>query len=103
MPVQLPECVQRVLWDTDPGAVTWERDREAVLGRVLVHGEWEAICWLRRTAGDEAIRAWIVATHARRLSREQIRFWQLLLELPEDLVQSWLARPGRRVWDERCA
>ena len=101
-PRELPECVRRLLWDTDPDAVTWETHRDALVGRVLAHGEWDAIRWLRKTAGDEAIRAWILATHARRLSPEQIRFWQLLLDLPENLVRSWLDRPERQVWDHRC-
>lgn len=103
MAVELPESVLRVLWDTDPTAVSLETHRASLIGRVLAHGEWEAIRWLRRNAGDEAIRAWIVTTRGRRLSRAQIRFWQLLLELPEELVQGWLGLPERRIWDERCA
>ena len=58
--------------------------------------------WLRREAGDEEIRAWILATHARRLSRPQVRFWQTLLELPDALVEAWLRAPERQVWDQRC-
>ncbi|NOT30470.1 MAG: hypothetical protein HOP15_08490 [Planctomycetes bacterium] len=102
-PVELPESVTRLLWDTDASAVTWEAHRQSVLGRVLAHGDWDALRWLRTTAGDEAIRAWIVATRGRRLSRRQIRFWQLLLDLPEDEVEAWLALPERQVWDDRCA
>ncbi len=102
-PVALPECVTRLLWDTDPGSVSWEANRESLIARVLAHGDWDAIRWLRATAGDGAIRAWIVATRGRRLSRRQIRFWQLLLALPEDEVEVWLALPERQVWDGRCA
>jgi uncharacterized protein DUF6922 len=103
VPLELPESVTSLLWDTDPGAVTWEAHRDFLVGRVLAHGDWNALCWLRKAAGDEAIRAWVVATRGRRLAREQIRFWQLLLDLPEPLVQGWLDLPERRVWDERCA
>lgn len=102
-PLELPESVMRLLWDTDPAAVTWEEHRDFLIGRVLAHGDWSAQRWLRRTAGDDVIRDWIVATRGRRLARAQIRFWQLLLDLPEPLVQGWLDLPGRRVWDERCA
>src|SRR5262245_13470456 len=99
-PVELPEPVTRCLWDTDLGSVRWETARDAILGRVRVHGDWDALRGLRKTAGDDAIRAWLVATCARRLSRRQIRFWQLLLDLPEAQVAEWLALPGRTVWDE---
>ena len=101
--IELPECVTRLLWDTDPRGVTWEAQRDVLIGRVLVHGEWDAIRWLRAAAGEVAIRDWIVATRGRRLSRPQIRFWQLLLDLPEDLVRTWLDLPERQVWDNRCA
>jgi len=93
----------RVLWDTDPRSVSWEAHRESLIGRVLAHGDWDALRWLRTTAGDGAIRDWIVATRGRRLSRQQIRFWQLLLDLPEQQVEAWLALPERKVWDERSA
>jgi hypothetical protein len=56
---------------------------------------------LRRTAGDEALRARIVATRGRRLSPRQLRLWQLLLDLPEAEVTVWLAEPARMVWDRR--
>jgi hypothetical protein len=55
--VELPECVTRLLWDTDPRRVSWETHRESILGRVLVHGDWDAIRWLRAVAGDAAVRA----------------------------------------------
>jgi hypothetical protein len=100
--VELPDCITRVLWDTDTRRVTWETHRESVLGRVLVYGDWDAIRWLRAVAGDDAIRAWIVGTRGRRLSRQQIRFWQLVLDLPDGHVREWLSSPERSVWDARC-
>ncbi len=102
-PVGLPECVTRLLWDTEPGSVGLETHRDSLIGRVLAHGEWDAVRWLRASVGDEAIRAWIRTTRARRLSRRQIRLWQILLDLPEHEVEAWLGLPERRVWDERCA
>lgn len=103
VPLELPRSVTRLLWDTDPATVSWEGQREFLVGRVLAHGDWDALRWLRRTAGDVTLRNWIVATRGRRLTRAQLRFWQLLLDLPEPLVQGWLDLPERKVWDERCA
>jgi hypothetical protein len=102
MPVVLPDCVRSLLWDTDPAAVGWESSREFLIGRILAHGDWDALRWLRRTAGDDALREWILARRGRALSPQQLRFWQALLDLPADLVTSWLAAPERQVWDRRC-
>ena len=96
----LPEFVARLLWDTEERA-DLATHRHFLIGRVLAEGDWEALRWLRREAGDGALRAWMRATRARRLSRRQIRFWQLLLDLPDTEVESWLADPVREVWDRR--
>lgn len=101
--IELPECVTRLLWDTDARSVTWETHRAFLIGRILSQGEWDAIRWLRSTAGDDALREWITVTRGRRLSREQLRFWQVVLDLPEELVLAWLSMPERQVWDGRCA
>jgi hypothetical protein len=57
--------------------------------------------WLRAQAGDDAIRAWIEKREGRGLSRQQIRFWQLMLDLPSRQVDSWLQSEERKVWDRR--
>jgi hypothetical protein len=49
---------------------------------------------LRRTAGDAALRSRIVDTHNRKLSERQLRLWQVLLDIPQDSVSTWLAQPG---------
>jgi hypothetical protein len=97
----LPSEVRGLLHDCDPDRVTWEAHREFLIDRILSDGDWDAVLWLRRTAGDEALRARIVATRGRRLSPRQLRLWQLLLDLPEAEVTVWLAEPARIVWDRR--
>ncbi len=100
--MRLPRCVQQLLWDVGED-VSWERHRDFLIERALVHGDWDAQQWVRRRAGDAAVRAVLEQTRARSLSRAQIRFWQLILGLPDELVDSWLDDPSRKVWDRRTA
>ncbi len=97
----LPACVADVLWDHVPGAVCWSRDRSYLIERVLAHGSFEAIRWLRERVSNEELGRLIRKTRGRRLSARQLRFWQVILDLPDDEVSSWLGDAGRQVWDRR--
>lgn len=99
----LPDGIRSLLHDTAPAGVSWEQHEDFLVDRILADGDWDSVRWLRRTAGDAAIRVRILATRGRRLSPRQIRLWQLLLDLPQDLVDTWLADPNRSVWDRRSA
>ena len=99
----LPEQFRSLFWDHDFAALDWRRDREFVIGRVLEAGSWDAISWLRREAGDAAISDWIQRHRGRSLSSEQLRFWQLILDLPAESVDLWLQSPERRIWEGRGA
>ena len=97
----LPASVQALLWDCDLLSISWERYASFLSERVLSRGDWDSICWLRETAGDQRLRELIRQTHGRFLPRQQIRFWQLLLALPGPEVDAWLLEPQRQVWDNR--
>ena len=101
--VQLPPDVRRLLYDCDPDQVRWEQHGGFLIDRILSEGGWDAIRWLRDVAGDAALRARLVETKGRRLSPRQLRFWQLLLDVPEHVVSAWLADPARSIWDRRSA
>ncbi len=100
--MRLPPCVQRLLWDVGQD-VSWESHRDFLIERALVHGDWDAQQWVRHQAGDAAVQTVLERTRARSLSRAQIRFWQLILALPDELVDPWLDDPSRKVWDRRTA
>jgi len=74
-----------------------------IIGRVLASGPWETVQWLRSAAGDAAIRSWIERHEGRGLSPRQLRFWQLVLDIPARRVNAWLEDERRRVWDRRSA
>jgi hypothetical protein len=99
---ELPEAVKRLFWDQDPDALRWERDRQAILGRILSAGSWDAVSWVRQRAGDSALRDWIEQHRGRGLSPQQLRYWQLILDIPARRVSAWLREEARQVWDHRA-
>ena len=102
-PVELPESIRLLFWEYAEGAVSWERHRDFVVERVLSRGDWDAICWVRRQAGDAGLLDTLRRTRGRWLSRPQIRFWRLIFGLPDAEVETWLSSEARPLWDGRTA
>jgi len=100
---QLPPSVSRLFWEYQAGAVSWQDHRDFIVERVLARGDWDAIRWVRAHAGDAVVRQIVTRTRGRWLSRAQLRFWQLVLDLPDDEVAAWLGARGREIWDRRSA
>jgi hypothetical protein len=98
----LPLSVKKLFWDLPPRSLRLDRDREMIIGRVLASGPWETVQWLRSAVGDDAIRQWIEARDGRGLSPRQLRYWQLVLDIPGHLVDAWLRSDRRQVWDRRA-
>jgi len=100
-PDRLPEMLRPLFWDTEFDQVSWQAHRDYVIRRVLSAGTWDAVCWLRRKLGDAALRQWIEQHEGRGLSSRQLRFWEVILDLPGAEVDGWLASEGRRLWEGR--
>ncbi len=98
----LPDHVQDLFWDYDSEAIDWDDDRELVIRRVLTDGNWDAITWLRDRLGDERLRGWMLEHEGRGLSPRQLRFWEVVLELPSGQVDAWIAGRRHAVWDGRA-
>jgi hypothetical protein len=98
---KLPARLRPLFWDYRFGVLRWETDRELVIGRVLAHGDWNAIRWLRRRAGELVLKEWLMRRHGGGLPPEKLRYWQLILGLPRRTVDAWLRDPRRAVWDHR--
>lgn len=99
----LPEALRGLFWEYDFEDLSWEEDRDLIVGRILSAGSWESVQWLRRRAGDAAVRDWIRRHHGRTLSRRQLRFWQLILELPSEEVDAWLEAREPDLWETQWA
>jgi hypothetical protein len=88
-----------LFWDTDFDRLDWGEHRDFVVRRVLSAGTWDAIRWLRAELGDPALRLWIEQHEGRGLSSRQLRFWELVLDLPSASVDQWLDSEGRKIWE----
>ena len=98
----LPEQLRPLFWQHDFEELSWEQDRDLVIGRTLSHGSWDDIQWLRSRLTNAELREWIVRRRGRMLSPRQLRFWELILGIPRATVTRWLDRPERKIWDQRA-
>jgi hypothetical protein len=97
----LREMLRPLFWDCDFDELDLNQHRDFVIRRILESGTWDAVCWLRQDQGDETLRKWIAQHEGRSLSPQQLRYWELVLELPAESVDRWLQSPERRVWEGR--
>jgi hypothetical protein len=97
----LPPVLRPLFWDCDFSQLDWQTHRDFIVRRVLVEGDWDAVCWLRRELGDAGLREWILQHEGRALSPQQLRFWELILDLPKDEVDRWLQADARAIWEGR--
>lgn len=99
----MPPRLLPFFWDTDAGSLNLVRDRDFVCSRLLQEGGLAEVKFLRSHYGDAVLRNWMVRHEARGMSAARIRFWQLLLEIPERKVSPWLRRARRGDWPRRAA
>jgi len=100
---RLPRRLRVLFWDTDAARLDIDRNREFICTRLLQEGGLAEVKFLRACYGDGAVRSWIVRHRARGMSPARIRFWQLLLKLPERRVSAWLRRARSGDWPRRAA
>lgn len=97
----LPDRLAPLFWDHDPARLAWPADRALIITRVLAKGGLEAWRWLRRRVSDAELAAWIRRRRGRGLSRQRLRFWQLVLDLPAAEVDIWIAARAEDPWYDR--
>ncbi len=97
----LPHFLKPLFWEYQFEDLNWEEDRDLVISRVLGAGQWDAIQWLRQRVTPQELRAWIIERRGRGLSPAQLRFWELILDLPHRDVNAWLAAMRRDPWLHR--
>ena len=102
LPRKLPKQLRPLFWDCWFYRVNGETHGDFVAYRILEAGDWKSIKWLCRVVGDETLRQLVCQRRGRGLSREQLRFWQAMWNLPKRLVDEWLKRGGDNTWDRRA-
>ena len=98
---RLPKNLEAYFWDYPFEKLAWEADRELIIRRLLSAGSWEAITWLRKQTGDEALRQWLIDHRGRGLSARQLRFWSLLFALPRKPTDAWVRAARSGAWSPR--
>lgn len=97
----LPEDIMGLFWDCDQVDVSISEHESFMVGRILDRGDWNAISWLRKEIGDKAIREWLERKHGGQLDARKLRFWELLLGLPDTIVDEWISRNRWSSWERR--
>jgi hypothetical protein len=103
IPFQMPDFLRPFFWDVDFDSLRWEAYQDFIVRRVLESGNWEAICWLRGTMGDQGLRAWLLKRKGASLDPRHLRFWQVVLRLRVRAVDRWVASIRYYPWSDRVA
>jgi hypothetical protein len=99
----IPEKLRPLFWDCAFDDLRWSADRDFIIGRVLSRGEWDAVQWLRETAGDAQLKEWLKLRQGGALSPERLRFWELVLHLSHHTVSDWINNCSNSIWHRRAA
>jgi DNA-binding transcriptional ArsR family regulator len=97
----LPKSLREYFWDYPFEQLSWKADRDLIIHRLLSAGSWEAVTWLRKQTGDEALRQWLIDHRGRGLSARQLRFWSLILALPRKQTDAWVRAARAGAWSRR--
>ena len=82
LPEALARNAQRLFWDVDVASIDLDQHADFVMGRVLSHGDQDAVVCLQRELGDDALRAF-VARAPHRLDARSRRFFEVVLNVSE--------------------
>jgi hypothetical protein len=97
----LPPEVRSLLWDCDPAAVSWPSNQDFLSRRVLAHGGWDALKWIRARAGDEELAALLLSSQGRGIDPRRLRYFELIFRLPKSRVNRWLREREKDPWTNR--
>jgi hypothetical protein len=98
---RLSQQLRSLFWDYAFSQLSLATDRDLIIRRILTHGSWDAVRWLRKRLGDRELRDWLIAHRGRGLTTRQLRFWDMLYDLPARQVNQWVKTAQTGVWDQR--
>jgi hypothetical protein len=88
LPREILAAAPRLFWDVDVATLDPELHEDFIVGRVLVEGDWTCVRALRRKLGDARLAAFVQRAGRRRLDRRTRRFFQTVLDLPDDQCET---------------
>ena len=101
-PGQWPLELRRLFWDLDPASISPSAHRAFIVQRVLCAGGLGALNWLRSWVSDDELRRHLQTRQGREISPRRLRYFELILGLPNPEVTAWIRGqlaepvPGRR-------
>lgn len=99
--ISLPEQLRALFLDVTFEDLSWDLHHDFIAARILERGSLQDIKWLRGHWGDIALRDYILNRRGKGLNPRQMRYWQLILDLPADQVDQWIAQFHNSVWGRR--
>lgn len=76
----LPDGADQLFWDVAPESIDLERHQNYVIERVMTHGTWTAMWWLRETY-PQATLATFIRERGHRLPAREAAYWALITEV----------------------
>ena len=93
--------LETIFWDVDIASLSWDENRDFIIRRILTHGNLDMLRWLRRQIGDSGLEDWLVLHQGKGLSPRQLRYWQVILDIPKSIVDLWVDRSRNSIWYQR--
>jgi len=82
--MKLPETIKRFFWDVDSNTLDTKIDSDFVISRLLEHGDYDAVSWLRKNfTSPEIIN---VIKSSRSLSLKTASFWALIFNINREEI-----------------
>lgn len=97
----LPKSLKPFFWDYPFSKLSIKTDRDLIIRRILSSGSWDAVLWLKKKIGEEKLKKWLIAHQGRGLSPRQLRYWELILDLPKRQVNAWVKAAKESEWGKR--
>jgi hypothetical protein len=97
----LPVELKPLFWEYDFESLSWKRDNHFITKRILTHGGLWAWDWLRDRIGDVNLRDWILENNGVGMEPRRLRYWELVLDLPTEEVNRWIALEANSTWGRR--
>lgn len=99
--VTLPHFLRDLFWEYSKSTLSWPEDSDLITRKILEAGNWEMLKWLLSTAGRDSLRDWLLKRRGAGLDPKRLRFWQNVLGLPEQEVDSWIKENSLNPWQNR--
>lgn len=80
----LPKFLERYFWDVDFKKLDAKNHPEAIIGRILEHGDKKAVGWLRKHFPKKAMAD--VLFRFRFVSPKSANFWGIIFNLPRGKI-----------------